>query len=68
MKVAVVGIGHVGLITGAALASLGHEVVGMDTDPAKVETLQAGRLPSTSRDWTICCETASDRAACVSPG
>ena len=45
MKVAVVGIGHVGLITGAALASLGHEVVGMDTDPAKVETLQAGRAP-----------------------
>jgi UDPglucose 6-dehydrogenase len=45
MKVAVVGIGHVGLITGAALASLGHEVVGMDADPAKVETLLGGRAP-----------------------
>jgi UDPglucose 6-dehydrogenase len=45
LKVAVVGIGHVGLITGAALASLGHEVVGMDTDEAKVDTLRAGRAP-----------------------
>lgn len=45
MKVAVVGIGHVGLITGAAFASLGHEVVAMDTDEAKVEALQGGRAP-----------------------
>ncbi len=32
MKVAVIGTGHVGLITGVALASLGNEVTGMDLD------------------------------------
>ncbi|MEX1264158.1 MAG: UDP-glucose/GDP-mannose dehydrogenase family protein [Actinomycetota bacterium] len=45
MKVAIVGTGHVGLITGCALASLGHDVVGTDASAAKVEMLRRGEAP-----------------------
>jgi UDPglucose 6-dehydrogenase len=45
MKVAVIGTGHVGLITGVALASLGHEVVGTDLSAERVALLQRGTPP-----------------------
>lgn len=45
MKVAVVGIGHVGLPTAAALASVGHEVVAFDDDAGKIDLLNQGRSP-----------------------
>jgi UDPglucose 6-dehydrogenase len=45
VKVAVIGTGHVGLITGVALASLGHEVVGMDASAERVALLQRGTPP-----------------------
>jgi UDPglucose 6-dehydrogenase len=45
MKLAVIGMGHVGLVTAASLASIGHEVVGVDEEPARIETLNAGRMP-----------------------
>ena len=44
-KIAVIGTGYVGLTTSIGLASLGHEVIGFDLDSAKVEMLQAGKLP-----------------------
>jgi UDPglucose 6-dehydrogenase len=44
-KIAVIGTGYVGLTTSIGLASLGHQVIGYDLDPAKVEMLQAGKLP-----------------------
>ena len=42
MRVAVVGTGHVGLVTCVTMAELGHQVVGLDSDPEKVEQLSAG--------------------------
>jgi UDPglucose 6-dehydrogenase len=45
MKVAVIGVGHVGLVTAATLAHFGHDVVGLDEDAAKIKTLQQGRAP-----------------------
>ena len=45
MKVAVFGAGYVGLVTGACLAELGHEVVVRDVVGEKVEALRAGRVP-----------------------
>ena len=42
MKVCVVGTGYVGLVTGVVLSSLGNDVVCVDNDPAKVETLSSG--------------------------
>jgi UDPglucose 6-dehydrogenase len=45
MQLSVVGVGHVGLVTAAALAYDGHHVVGMDDDHRKIAELQEGRMP-----------------------
>ena len=45
VKVAVVGQGYVGLPLALAAAEAGYEVVGVDTDAARVASLQAGRSP-----------------------
>ena len=45
MRLVVVGVGHVGLVTAAALARWGHEVVGVDEDHHRVEQLRAGLVP-----------------------
>jgi GDP-mannose 6-dehydrogenase len=45
MKVAVVGLGYVGTVTAACLATSGHDVWGVDVDMAKVEELAGGRSP-----------------------
>src|SRR5919197_719134 len=45
MRIVVVGTGHVGLVTAATLASLGHDVVGVDGDPGVVADLRQGRCP-----------------------
>jgi len=44
MKISIFGTGYVGLVTGASLASLGHEVLCVDVDAAKIELLQRGVL------------------------
>jgi UDPglucose 6-dehydrogenase len=43
--VAVVGSGYVGLVTGACLAEIGHRVVCVDSDRAKVRMLKKGHIP-----------------------
>ncbi|MBK6868176.1 MAG: UDP-glucose/GDP-mannose dehydrogenase family protein [Burkholderiales bacterium] len=45
MKVTVFGTGYVGLVQGAVLADVGHDVVCVDIDAAKVAALQAGQIP-----------------------
>ena len=45
MKVTVFGTGYVGLVQGAVLADVGHDVVCVDIDAAKVAALQAGQMP-----------------------
>jgi UDPglucose 6-dehydrogenase len=45
MRVAVIGTGHVGLITCVTLASIGHDVVGTDADLGKVGMLRTGISP-----------------------
>ena len=43
MKIGVVGLGYVGLPLAVAFAEAGHEVVGLDADPRKVDALDEGR-------------------------
>ena len=45
MKISVIGCGYLGAVHAAAMASLGHEVTGVDVDTAKVEALTSGRPP-----------------------
>ncbi|MGW9112805.1 UDP-glucose dehydrogenase family protein [Microbacterium sp. NPDC055683] len=45
MKLSVVGCGYLGAVHAAAMASLGHEVVGIDVDPGKIGKLSAGEAP-----------------------
>lgn len=45
MQVGVMGTGHVGLLTCVSLARIGHEVVGVDTDPEKISVLEGGAAP-----------------------
>src|SRR6185312_14064117 len=45
MKVAIFGTGYVGLVTGTCLAEVGHDVVCVDVDTAKVEGLNRGVVP-----------------------
>ena len=49
-KVGIFGAGWVGLVTGACLAELGHEVVIRDVVPEKIDALRAGRVPFHEED------------------
>src|ERR1700753_2918242 len=45
MRIAMIGTGYVGLVSGACLSEFGHDVVCIDKDTAKVDALKAGRIP-----------------------
>lgn len=45
MKIAMIGSGYVGLVSGACLADFGHEVICVDKDAGKIAGLIAGRMP-----------------------
>lgn len=45
MKIAVIGTGYVGLVSGAGFADFGHEVICVDKDESKIESLLSGRVP-----------------------
>ncbi|MDO6673168.1 UDP-glucose dehydrogenase family protein [Cobetia amphilecti] len=45
MKITVFGTGYVGLVTGTCLADVGHDVICMDVDAAKIDGLKQGEIP-----------------------
>ena len=45
MKMSVIGCGYLGAVHAACMASLGHEVVGIDVDQSKVDVLSRGEAP-----------------------
>lgn len=49
LRVAIFGLGYVGTVTAAGLASRGHHVVGVDVDVDKVERIRQGRSPVVER-------------------
>lgn len=55
MKLTIFGTGYVGLVTGACLAEVGHTVLCMDVDQAKIDKLNAGLIPI----WEPACTPSS---------
>jgi UDPglucose 6-dehydrogenase len=45
MNISVIGVGYVGLVTGACLAEVGNNVLCLDIDAAKISALKAGQIP-----------------------
>jgi UDPglucose 6-dehydrogenase len=45
MRIAVIGSGHVGLVSAACFAEIGHTVVSVDTDSKKIAALKRGEVP-----------------------
>ncbi len=45
MRISVIGCGYLGAVHAAAMASIGHDVIGIDVDDAKIASLSAGRAP-----------------------
>ncbi len=45
MRIAIIGTGYVGLVSGACIADFGHQVICVDKDSAKVSALKAGKIP-----------------------
>jgi UDPglucose 6-dehydrogenase len=45
MKIAVIGSGYVGLVTGAGFSNFGNHVICVDIDPARIERLRRGEIP-----------------------
>ncbi|MCG7392499.1 UDP-glucose/GDP-mannose dehydrogenase family protein [Microvirga sp. ACRRW] len=45
MRIAMIGSGYVGLVSGACFADFGHEVCCVDKDPSKIEALNRGEIP-----------------------
>lgn len=45
MKIAMIGTGYVGLVSGVCFSDFGHDVICVDKDPRKIETLMGGEIP-----------------------
>src|SRR5882724_4016798 len=45
MRIAVIGSGYVGLVSAACFAEIGHEVISVDNDAAKITALERGEVP-----------------------
>ncbi len=45
MKIAIIGTGYVGLVSGVCFSDFGHDVVCVDKDPAKIKMLERGEVP-----------------------
>src|ERR1700754_3922128 len=45
MRIAIIGTGYVGLVSGACFSDFGHNVICVDKDASKIDALEAGIMP-----------------------
>ena len=60
MKIAIIGLGYVGITSATGLLELGHQVVGYEKNITKVETLSDGLFPITEPKVTDLLKKNSD--------
>jgi len=48
MRIAMIGAGYVGLVSGACFSDFGHHVTCVDTDQGKIDALNKGEIPTMS--------------------
>lgn len=63
MKIAVFGLGYVGIVTGACLAKEGHTVVGVDISELKVDLVNSGKSPIVEEDLPELLAEVSEKGA-----
>src|SRR4030067_1074528 len=67
MRVAMIGTGYVGLVSGACFADFGHEVTCVDKDKGKIAAIERGEMPIYEPGLTDLV-AANRRAVPVGPG
>ena len=45
LKITVIGTGYVGLVVGACLSDMGHDIICLDVDKDKIDQLNNGKIP-----------------------
>ena len=45
MKITIIGCGYVGLVTGACMSEIGHDILCLDVNAAKIKKLNKGVIP-----------------------
>src|SRR5215472_3216408 len=65
MRIAIIGTGYVGLVTGSCLAEVGHHVVCIDNDERKIKGLRSGKIPiyEPGLDELVHCNVSAHRLA-----
>lgn len=53
MRIAIVGSGYVGLVSATCFAHIGHDVVAVDSDAAKIAAQQSGMIPTAYKPGSV---------------